>query len=261
MDDEKVWLEQNHGVSKKYRKSLLCFGDKNTEDNEFDNEPLRKENFQLGRMFDILICDKGDELSVRSERNVIMNNNRIPYDTYYPNLRPNPEFMDIIRLQNDTEFRRFRSETNETDENSFVWQSIDYDHLNGTSDCTNSSVFVTTMEDKMSFRFNVSEAEGSISVLVLASFQNMYNTYNDPPINESISLSLDGEPKVVSYRSKDSSHFLHINTVLQVTDESEVGFYHVESQDEGWVESNEYNNFNNSMRESCQSVAFVKIDG
>jgi hypothetical protein len=57
----------------KYRKNLLTF----REDDNLD--PLRKEIFQLGRMVDILVCEKGDEILIRSKKNDILQNYGIPY--------------------------------------------------------------------------------------------------------------------------------------------------------------------------------------
>ena len=240
-------------MSQVYRKNLLSF----------NYDPHLKQNFQLGRMADILVCEKGDDLLVRSERNVIMNNHGIWNDKYFADSRKNPEFMDIIRLQNVTEYRRYRSKIpedyNEEEELPFEWTSIDDDQSDDTTKerDPSSPPFVSLSDiDKCSFVFNVPKEEEKIAVLVFATFQVCDYPY------DSICLTLERQPQTVAYRAKHSGHFLHINTVVEVAQDEEIGFCGITIPDEGpWEESSEYNDFgpNSSYNDNLQSVAFIKL--
>jgi hypothetical protein len=79
-------------------------------------------------MVDIPVCEKGDEILIRPEKNVILQNYGIPYDKAYPDSQINPECMDIRMLQDNMEFRRFRSKKEPGNEDyGFIWQGIDDD--------------------------------------------------------------------------------------------------------------------------------------
>ena len=266
--NETLWLEQNRCLSTKYRHCLLNFYQTASDLTCFD--PMRKENFQLGRMSDILICKSGDELMVRSERNIIMNDRSIPLDKYCKDSCTNPEFMEIVLLQNTTEFRRFRSKKIDGDnEGSFAWQSIDDDDDDNDVDgiAVSSPPFVTLSNDEKSFDFHLSDGEKSIKILILSSFEDCRT--------DSLSFSLvdrddedeETQPQLVAYRANHTGTFLHINTIIEIKQNNIGGaFYGVNIPSEGtdsWFESTECNDFKDwtSMigKDFGESVSFIKL--
>mmetsp|Transcript_19690 Transcript_19690/g.29213 ORF Transcript_19690/g.29213 Transcript_19690/m.29213 type:complete len:622 (+) Transcript_19690:73-1938(+) len=241
---ESVWMEQNHGSSLKFRKKLLTFHSGLEDDSKY--APMRKNNFQLGRIADILIGEKGDELLIRSERNVVLNDKEIWKDRMHRGSRINPEFLDLTMLK-DAQFKRFRS-TSVGEDFGFAWESLDED--------TDADFIRVSTENKRKFLTIAGEDE-LMSVLVLATFPTVCTS--DTVDGERIGLEVEGDLQIVSFIANGSGHFQHINTVSEVGHEFTIGFkgFSILGDRGVWVQNDTFNDFN--LLEGRASVTFVKF--
>ena len=212
-------------------------------------------------MADILVCENGDELLIKSERNVLLNNKKFTGDEYHKDDRLNPEFLDIILLSN-VEFRRFRSGQGDDDEYEFLWKSIDGDHLGSTTQ-SDKPAFVQLDSPSKEFNFHISEEE-MMDVLVLATVPTLgSDSYNGDRFDgHRMALRVDNEMQVISYISHDSGHYHHFNTVVRVKTNSKLDFcncYRNSNNNETWTPFSSPNKVK-ILETHSASVSFIKIN-